>query len=114
MTYPALEGLLDKVDSKFSLVTLAARRSRQLQDYYLGVTSSKTIPPQVPSLRKLLSLSFEEIAAGKIVRISGDEVREREAAEAAALADAEAAELSLLGDTDTGAESAGETESGDA
>lgn len=114
MTYPALEGLLDKVDSKFSLVTLAARRSRQLQDYYLGVTSSKTIPPQVPSLRKLLSLSFEEISAGKIVRISGDEVREREAAEAAALADAEAAELSLLGDTDTDTDSAGETESGDA
>ena len=110
MTYPALEGLLDKVDSKFSLVTLAARRARQLQDYYLGVTSSKTIPPQVPSLRKLLSLSFEEISAGKIVRVSGDEVREREAAEAAALADAEAAELALLGDGDTN----GETESGDA
>lgn len=88
MTTPPLEGLLDKVDSKFELVTLAARRSRQLQDYYLGITTSKSIPPQVPSLRKLLSLSFEEIAAGKIVRISGDEVREREAAEAAALADA--------------------------
>ncbi len=110
MTYPALEGLLDKVDSKFSLVTLAARRSRQLQDYYLGVTSSKTIPPQVPSLRKLLSLSFEEIAAGKIVRITGDEVREREAAEAAALADAEAAEMALLGDGDATSDS----ESGDA
>ncbi|MFZ9083724.1 MAG: DNA-directed RNA polymerase subunit omega, partial [Ilumatobacteraceae bacterium] len=40
MTHPALEVLLDKVDSKFSLVTLAASRSRQLQDYYLGVTSS--------------------------------------------------------------------------
>lgn len=102
MTYPALEGLLDKVDSKFSLVTLAARRSRQLQDYYLGVTSSKTIPPQVPSLRKLLSLSFEEISAGKIVRISGDEVREREAAEAAALADAQAAEMSLLTEASEG------------
>lgn len=110
MTYPALEGLLDKVDSKFSLVTLAARRSRQLQDYYLGVTSSKTIPPQVPSLRKLLSLSFEEIAAGKIVRITGEEVREREAAEAAALADAEAAEMALLGEGDATSDS----ESGDA
>jgi DNA-directed RNA polymerase subunit omega len=100
MTHPALENLLDKVDSKFSLVTLAARRSRQLQDYYLGVTSSKTIPPQVPSLRKLLSLSFEEISAGKIVRITGDEVREREAAELAALADAQALELALLTDGD--------------
>ena len=48
------------------------------------------------------------------MRISGDEVREREAAEAAALADAEAAELSLLGDTDTSDDTAGGTESGDA
>lgn len=101
MTTPPLEGLLSKVDSKFELVTLAASRSRQLQDYYLGITSSKSIPPQVPSLRKLLSLSFEEIAAGKIVRISGDEVREREAAEAAALADAAILEDSLGGATST-------------
>ncbi len=100
MTTPQLELLLSKVDSKFSLVTLAASRSRQLQDYYRpeGAVSQKLIPPQVPSLRKLLSLSFEEIAAGKIVRISGDEVREREAAEAAAAADAAAA---LLGEGDS-------------
>lgn len=52
-------------------------------------------------MRKLLSLSFEEIAAGKIVRISGDEVREREAAEAAALADAAILEDSLGGATST-------------
>ncbi|MEY3493590.1 MAG: polymerase Rpb6, partial [Actinomycetota bacterium] len=32
MTSPQLELLLSKVDSKFSLVTLAAQRSRQLQD----------------------------------------------------------------------------------
>ena len=99
MTTPALEVLLGKVDSKFSLVTLAAQRSRQLQDYYRpeGPTSQKLIPPQVPSLRKLLSLAFEEIAADKIVRISGDEVREREAAEAAAAADEAAA---ILGTAD--------------
>jgi DNA-directed RNA polymerase subunit K/omega len=79
---------------------LAASRARQLQDYYLGAVNQKTIPPQVPSLRKLLSLSFEEIAADKIVRISGDEVREREAAEAAALADAQILADSLDGVTD--------------
>ncbi|MCB0982387.1 MAG: DNA-directed RNA polymerase subunit omega, partial [Ilumatobacter sp.] len=30
MMNPPIENLLDKVDSKFSLVTLAARRARQI------------------------------------------------------------------------------------
>ena len=34
MMTPQLEDLLGKVDSKFSLVTLAASRARELQDYY--------------------------------------------------------------------------------
>lgn len=89
---PQLETLLDKVDSKFSLVTLAARRARDLQQYYSrdGMVSNKVIPPQVPSLRKPLSMGFEEIAVDKIVRVSGEEMAERRAAEAAR-ADAEAA-----------------------
>jgi DNA-directed RNA polymerase subunit omega len=43
-----LETLLDKVDSKFSLVTLAARRARELQQYYakMGSISSKVVPPK--------------------------------------------------------------------
>lgn len=87
---PELEVLLDKVDSKFSLVTLAARRARELQQYYakMGSISSKVVPPQVASLRKPLSMSFEEIAADKIVRVSADEMAERAAAEEAARADA--------------------------
>jgi DNA-directed RNA polymerase subunit omega len=87
---PELEVLLDKVDSKFSLVTLAARRARELQQYYakMGSISSKVVPPQVPSLRKPLSMSFEEIAADKIVRVSADEMAERALAEEAARTDA--------------------------
>ena len=93
MMTPQLETLLDKVDSKFSLVTLAARRARSLQDYYSrdGMVSNKIIPPQVPSLRKPLSMGFEEIALDKIVRVSAEEMAERHAAEEAARADAEAA-----------------------
>lgn len=89
MMTPQLETLLDKVDSKFSLVTLAARRARDLQQYYSrdGMVSNKVIPPQVPSLRKPLSMGFEEIAVDKIVRVSGDEMAERRAAEEAARAD---------------------------
>ena len=92
MMTPQLEVLLGKVDSKFSLVTLAASRARKLQQYYakMGSVSSKVVPPQVASLRKPLSMGFEEIAADKIVRVSADEMAERRAAEEAAQADAAA------------------------
>jgi len=92
MMTPQLEVLLGKVDSKFSLVTLAASRARELQQYYakMGSVSSKVVPPQVASLRKPLSMGFEEIAADKIVRVSADEMDERRAAEEAAQADAAA------------------------
>jgi DNA-directed RNA polymerase subunit omega len=92
MMTPQLEDLLGKVDSKFSLVTLAASRARELQDYYakMGSVSSKVVPPQVASLRKPLSMGFEEIAADKIVRVPAEEMAERAAAEQAAIADAAA------------------------
>ena len=92
MMTPQLEDLLSKVDSKFSLVTLAASRARELQDYYakMGSVSSKVVPPQVASLRKPLSMGFEEIAADKIVRVPAEEMAERAAAEEAAIADAAA------------------------
>ena len=92
MMTPQLEVLLEKVDSKFSLVTLAASRERELQQYYakMGSVSSKVVPPQVASLRKPLSMGFEEIAADKIVRVSAEEMAERREAEEAAQADAAA------------------------
>ena len=92
MMTPQLEDLLGKVDSKFSLVTLAASRARELQDYYakMGSVSSKVVPPQVASLRKPLSMGFEEIAADKIIRVPAEEMAERAAAEQAAIADAAA------------------------
>jgi DNA-directed RNA polymerase subunit omega len=72
MIYPKVEDLLDRVDSKFSLVTLAAYRARQINSYFnqLGEGLGHSIPPQVSSVaRKPLSIAFEEIAADKIVRI---------------------------------------------
>jgi DNA-directed RNA polymerase subunit omega len=47
MVNPPIENLLDRVDSKFALVTMAARRARQINSY--------------------LSIGFEEIAADKII-----------------------------------------------
>ncbi len=70
MMSPAIEGLLDRVDSKFSLVTLAARRARNINSYFnqLGDGLGHMIPPQVSSTaRKPLSIAFEEISVDKIV-----------------------------------------------
>ena len=73
MIYPPIEELLDRVDSKFSLVTLAARRARQINSYFnqLGDSLGGMVPPQVSSVaRKPLSIGFEEIAADKIMPIA--------------------------------------------
>ena len=98
MMTPQLEVLLGKVDSKFSLVTLAASRARELQQYYakMGSVSSKVVPPQVASLRKPLSMGFEEIAADKIVRVSADEMAERREAELQAEIDAKIMQEKLI------------------
>ena len=92
MISPPIEDLLGRVDSKFSLVTLAARRARQVNAYFnqLGEGLGSAIPPQVASTaRKPLSIAFEEIAADKIVG-SWFDADEREAEELAAAASAAA------------------------
>lgn len=73
---PRMELLLDRVGSKFTLVTLAAMRAREINDYYnqLGEGLGKIVPPQVTSVsRKPLSISLEEIEAGKIKAIPIEE-----------------------------------------
>ncbi len=77
MMNPPIEELLDRVDSKFSLVTLAARRARQINSYFsqLGDGLGHMVPPQVSSVaRKPLSIGFEEIAADKIRRVEPSEI----------------------------------------
>jgi DNA-directed RNA polymerase subunit omega len=74
MMYPPVEDLIDTCGSKFSLVTLAARRAREINTYYnqLGDALGTVVPPQVTSTaRKPLSIAFEEIAAGKIEGVGG-------------------------------------------
>ena len=69
MMDPPVESLLGKVDSKFTLVTLSARRGRQINSYFnqLGEGLGAIVPPQVTSVsRKPLSIALEEIAADKI------------------------------------------------
>ncbi len=65
---PPIEALLDKVDSKFTLVSLSAKRARQINSYYnqLGEGMGVVVPPQVASVSgKPLTIAFEEIAAAK-------------------------------------------------
>jgi DNA-directed RNA polymerase subunit omega len=97
---PPIEDLLDKVDSKFTLVALGSARARQVNSYYnsLGEGLGKVVPPQVASVSgKPVSIAFEEIAAGKATYTRPDP--EEEAALAAALAEAaESAQLSEVAD----------------
>lgn len=81
MIYPPIEDLLDKVDSKFSLVSLAAKRGRQINSYFsqLGEGLGSIVPPQVASVsRKPLSIALEEIAANKITYRRTDDAEEAE------------------------------------
>jgi DNA-directed RNA polymerase subunit omega len=85
---PPIEELLDKVDSKFTLVALASRRARQVNSYYnsLGEGLGVVVPPQVASASgKPLSIAFEEVAAAKATYTRPDP-EEEALAEAAALA----------------------------
>lgn len=71
MIEPAAERLLTKVDNQYSLVVLAARRARQIVDYYtkLGAgLDEKPLPPLLESVHGLkpLTISLREIDEDKI------------------------------------------------
>jgi DNA-directed RNA polymerase subunit omega len=68
---PTIDTLLEKVDSKYTLVILAARRAREINSYYsqLGEGRGEFIPPLVETggLRnKPLSIALEEVAEDKV------------------------------------------------
>ncbi|MHB1488329.1 MAG: DNA-directed RNA polymerase subunit omega [Acidimicrobiales bacterium] len=101
MIDPPIEDLLDKVDSKFTLVTLSAKRGREVNSYFnqLGEGLGSIVPPQVTSVsRKPLSIALEEIAAGKIRWVSPEE--QEELAAQALEAEAAAADAAIEGGTD--------------
>lgn len=70
MIEPKIDDLLNQVDSKYTLVIMAAKRARQINSYYaqLGEGIGEFIPPLVPTEpgRKPLSIALEEVGAGKI------------------------------------------------
>ncbi len=70
MNKPRIDALLEKVDSKYALVTMAAKRARQINNYYRareGGAIDEIPPPLVDTRSKnILTIALEEIAAGKI------------------------------------------------
>lgn len=71
MIEPKIDDLLAQVDSKYSLVILAAKRAREINFYYnqLGEGRGEYVPPLIETggLRsKALSIALQEIAEGKI------------------------------------------------
>lgn len=70
MIEPRVDDLLDKVDSRYALVIVAAKRARQINNYHhqLGEgTFDQFAPPLVRSRSKnYLTMALEEIAEGKI------------------------------------------------
>jgi DNA-directed RNA polymerase subunit omega len=72
MIEPKIERLMEVAESKYTLVSLAAKRSRQINAYFsqLGEGVSEHTPPQVPlnpdRAPKTLSIALQEIAEGKV------------------------------------------------
>jgi len=65
-----IDDLMETVDSRFHLVHLAAKRAREINDYYgqLGEGLGQHVPPLVVTeSNKPLSIAMQEIAEGKIV-----------------------------------------------
>jgi DNA-directed RNA polymerase subunit omega len=77
MIEPKIDDLLAAVDSKYTLVILAAKRAREINSYYsqLGEGRGEFVPPLVESgfSNKPLSIALEEIAEAKIEYVRAEE-----------------------------------------
>ncbi len=70
MIAPRIDKLLEHVDSNYAAVIVAAKRSRQINNYYRNRgegTFDEFPPPMVQTKSKsYLTIALEEVAAGKI------------------------------------------------
>jgi DNA-directed RNA polymerase subunit omega len=70
VNHPRIDELLERADSRYGLVIMAAKRARQINNYHhqLGEgTFEDVAPPLVESRSKnYLTMALEEIAEGKI------------------------------------------------
>lgn len=88
ITYPSIDDLLEKTDSKYSLVSYAAKRARQINSYYsqLGEGLLEYVGPLVETYvqEKPLSIAMREIDAGLLTAEPFDPAQEAAAATQAA------------------------------
>ena len=71
MNHPRIDELLERADSRYGLVIMAAKRARQINNYHHqlgeGLGFEEAPPPLVESRSKnYLTMSLEEISQGKI------------------------------------------------
>ncbi len=69
MIITRIDDLMDRVDSKFHLVHLSAKRAREINNYFahLGEGLGQYVPPLVSTeTNKPLSIALEEISTGKV------------------------------------------------
>jgi len=71
ITHPSIDALLEKTDSKYSLVIYASKRARQINAYYsqLGEGLLEYVGPLVDThvQEKSLSIALREIDAGLLI-----------------------------------------------
>jgi len=83
ITYPSIDDLLTKADSKYGLVLFAAKRARQINAYYsqLGEGLLQNVGPLVEHgvQEKPLSIALREVHAGVLVSTPIDAAAESEA-----------------------------------
>ncbi|MBS4729428.1 DNA-directed RNA polymerase subunit omega [Mycobacterium sp. SM1] len=76
LTNPPIDELLERVSSKYALVIFAAKRARQINDYYnqLGEGILEYVGPLVePGLHeKPLTIALREIHAGLLEHTEGE------------------------------------------
>ena len=63
MLYPSMASLLERVNSRYMLVNVIARRSRDIAE--------KAIENEEPLEKKPVSLAIDELAAGEYTAIPG-------------------------------------------
>jgi DNA-directed RNA polymerase subunit omega len=70
MIRPRVDKLLERTDSHYAAVLVAAKRARQLNSYYRALgegTYEEYTPPMVDTATgNYLTIALEELAAGKI------------------------------------------------
>ena len=70
MSYPSIDSLVKKVDNKYTLVTLAAMRARELNDGAVPLVEGA-------EGKKTVSIALQEIDDGKITYADASRIRNR-------------------------------------